>query len=157
MWAIKACGGLMALAGLALAADPLPDGPGKKTLESACTTCHSLEIVTGKKYSRAQWLDVVDRMKVPLGAEEKSDLVGYLSRHFGDKDRSKELVEEICSFCHGLARLQGHEYTREQWENVIKGMIFEGAPVTDDEFSLILNYLEKNFGPANKPGKKEEK
>ena len=153
MWGIKACGGLMALAGLAFAANPLPEGPGKKTLESACTSCHSLEIVTAKKYSREKWLVVVGRMNVSLGAEEKSDLVGYLSRHFSNKDRSKELVEEICSFCHGLARLQGHEYTREQWENVIKGMIFEGAPVTDDEFSLILDYLEKNFGPA----KKEEK
>ena len=157
MCGIKAFGGLMALAGLALAANPLPDGPGKKTLESACATCHSLEIVTTKKYSREQWVSVIGRMKVSLDDEQKSDLVGYLSRHFGNKDRSKELVEEICSFCHGLARLQGHEYTREQWANVIKGMIFEGAPVTDDEFSLILDYLEKNFGPADKPANKEEK
>jgi hypothetical protein len=27
-------------------------------------------------------------------------------------------------------------------------MIFEGAPVTPEEYSLILDYLEKNFGPA---------
>ena len=52
------------------------------------------------------------------------------ARHFGPKDRGKELVEEICSFCHGLARLKGQEYTRDEWENVTKGMIFEGAPVT---------------------------
>jgi hypothetical protein len=47
-----------------------------------------------------------------------------------------------------LAKLKGHEYTRDQWENVTKGMIFEGAPVTEEEFSLILDYLAKNFGPA---------
>jgi hypothetical protein len=27
-------------------------------------------------------------------------------------------------------------------------MIFEGAPVTEEEYSLILDYLEKNFGRA---------
>ena len=62
-------------------------------------------------------------------------------------DPGKKLVEEICSFCHGLAKLTGQQYTRDQWENVTKGMIFEGAPVTDEEFSLILDYLTKNFGP----------
>jgi len=59
----------------------------------------------------------------------------------------KKLVEEICSFCHGLARINGHAFTREQWDSVIKGMVSEGAPVTDEEFSLILEYLAKNFGP----------
>jgi hypothetical protein len=29
-------------------------------------------------------------------------------------------------------------------------MIFEGAPVTDEEFSLILDYLAKNYGPEEK-------
>jgi hypothetical protein len=29
-------------------------------------------------------------------------------------------------------------------------MVSEGAPVTDEEFSLILDYLAKNFGPAEK-------
>jgi len=71
-------------------------------------------------------------------------------------DPGKKLVEEICSFCHGLARLKGQAYTRDQWENVIKGMVSEGAPVTDEEFSLILDYLAKNFGPSEQ-GKKEEK
>jgi hypothetical protein len=26
-------------------------------------------------------------------------------------------------------------------------MIFEGAPVTDEEFKLIVDYLTKNYGP----------
>jgi cytochrome c5 len=129
------------------AASPLPDGPGKKILQSACTACHSLDIVTSKKWEREKWQDVVPKMDVRLTREETSDVVGYLARHFGPKDRGQELVEEICSFCHGLAKLKGQEYTRDQWENVTKGMIFEGAPVTDQEFSLILDYLAKNFGP----------
>ena len=130
------------------AASPLPDGPGKKTLESACTACHTLDIVTNKKWEREKWQNVVQKMDTRLSKEETADVVGYLARHFGPKDRGQELVEEICSFCHGLAKLKGQEYTRDQWENVTKGMIFEGAPVTEDEFSLILDYLAKTFGPA---------
>jgi competence protein ComEA len=70
-------------------------------------------------------------------------------------DPGKKLVEEICSFCHGLARLKGQAYTRDQWSNVVKGMVSEGAPVTDEEFSLILDYLAKNFGPSEQ-GKEEK-
>ena len=142
-------------AGAVFPADRLPEGPGKKTLESACASCHSLEIVTSKKWSREQWQKVVARMDAGLSKDQAADVIGYLERHFGDKDPGKQLVEEICSFCHGLTRLKGQQYTREQWENVTKGMIFEGAPVTEEEFSLILDYLEKNFGPA--PEHKQEK
>jgi len=73
------------------------------------------------------------------------------------KDPGKKLVEEICSFCHGLAKLKGQAYTRDQWDNVIKGMVSEGAPVTDEEFSLILDYLAKNFGPAQEPAAQEHR
>ena len=128
--------------------DPLPEGPGKKTLESACTACHGLDIVTSKKWSREKWQEVVPKMSAGLSKEESADVIGYLARHFGPKDRGRQLVEDICSFCHGLAKLKGQAFTRDQWENVTKGMIFEGAPVTEEEFSLILDYLAKNFGPA---------
>ncbi|MCU1337695.1 MAG: cytochrome c2 [Bryobacterales bacterium] len=160
MWGRSAPLSAILVGAVFAATPPLPDGPGKKTLESACTTCHSLDIVTGKKWGREKWQDVVRsnaaHSKVVLSKEETADVVGYLARHFGPQDRGKELVEEICSFCHGLARLKGQAYTRDQWENVTKGMIFEGAPVTEEEFSLILDYLEKNFGPPLEQGKEDK-
>lgn len=156
MWAKRAVTLSMTLllAAAAFAAKPLPEGPGKKTLESACTTCHTLDVVTSKKWDREKWQGVVQKMDAHLSKEETADVVGYLARHFGSKDPGKQLVEEICSFCHGLAKLQGHAYTRDEWENVTKGMIFEGAPVTEEEFSLILDYLAKNFGPSQETGEK---
>ena len=148
----RLCAPLFLLAAAAVfAANPaLPEGPGKKTVESACASCHSLDVITSKKWDRAKWLDVVPKMGAPLTKEETIDVVGYLARHFGPKDPGKKLVEEICSFCHGLAKLQGQEYTRDEWVSVTKGMIFEGAPVTEEEYSLILDYLEKNYGPPSK-------
>jgi len=73
------------------------------------------------------------------------------------EDRGRKLVTEICSFCHGLVKLKGQAFTRDEWSNVIKGMVSEGAPVTDEEFSLILDYLAKNFGPPPEKLKEEKR
>jgi hypothetical protein len=61
-------------------------------------------------------------------------------------DRGRELVEDVCTYCHNLDRLHGKELSREEWRGLIKGMISEGAPVTDEEFSTILDYLVKHYG-----------
>lgn len=62
------------------------------------------------------------------------------------KDRGRDLVVDVCTYCHNLDRLRGKQLTREEWRGLIKGMISEGAPVTDDEFSAILDYLVNNYG-----------
>jgi hypothetical protein len=62
------------------------------------------------------------------------------------KDRGRELVEDVCTYCHNLDRLRGKELSREEWRGLTKGMISEGAPVTDEELSMILDYLAKNYG-----------
>jgi cytochrome c5 len=65
----------------------LPDGDGKKILETACTTCHGLEeVVKFKGYNtKDEWRDVVVTM-VKYGAELKEPeietLVEYLGKHF---------------------------------------------------------------------------
>ena len=62
------------------------------------------------------------------------------------KDRGRELVQDVCTYCHNLDRLQGQVLSREEWRGLTKGMISEGAPVTDEELSMILDYLAKNYG-----------
>jgi hypothetical protein len=68
-------------------------------------------------------------------------------------DRGRELVEDVCTYCHNLDRLRGKELSREEWRGLIKGMISEGPPVTDEEFSTILDYLVKHHGrkPSQEP------
>jgi cytochrome c5 len=131
------------------ASTPLPDGPAKRTVEIVCSGCHSLDVITNKKWDRQQWQGSVKVMKefgARLTKEQASDVVNYLVKNFGNQDRGKELVEDVCTYCHGLQKLEGQERSREEWRDLIKGMIFEGAPVTDEEFSLTLDYLAKNFG-----------
>jgi cytochrome c5 len=95
-WLFVAC--LVALAG-SVSARPqsqisrddkkveLPEGEGKKILETACTTCHGLEEVTKFKgyNTKDEWRDVVVTM-VMYGAELKPPeieiLVDYLGKNF---------------------------------------------------------------------------
>jgi cytochrome c5 len=127
----------------------LPEGAGKKTVEAACASCHGLDVVVDKKLNREAWQGVVQTM-VDRGAsltkDEALDVVGYLAKNYGRKERGRELVEDVCTYCHTLAKLTGQELSKEEWRDLIKGMIFEGAPVTDEEFSVIVDYLAKNFG-----------
>ncbi len=67
-----------------------------------------------------------------------------------EKDKAKELFEDVCTSCHTLSRVKSQELTRDEWQGRIKGMISEGAALTDEEFSMIVDYLARNFG------KKEE-
>ena len=71
--------------------DELPDGPGKKVLLRACTTCHDLDEVTKFKgyYTRAQWKDIVVTMKeygAALDETEVQPLTDYLFESVGKKE-----------------------------------------------------------------------
>jgi mono/diheme cytochrome c family protein len=62
------------------------------------------------------------------------------------KDRAKKLFEDVCTSCHTLDRVKTEALSTEDWRGLIKGMVSEGAALTDEEFSMIVDYLAKNFG-----------
>lgn len=66
--------------------------------------------------------------------------------------KSRELVIEVCTYCHEIERVTEQHLSAQQWSGLIKGMIDEGPPVTEQEFSMIVDYLAKNFG-VKKPQK----
>lgn len=66
----------------------LPEGDGKRILQSACTSCHGLDYVAKLRgyYTRDQWRDVVNTMVeygTKLDRKEEEVLVDYLTQHFG--------------------------------------------------------------------------
>ena len=65
--------------------DELPDGPGKKILLRACTTCHDLDEVTKFKgyYTRAQWNDIVVTME-EYGADLADGEIDILTQYLAD-------------------------------------------------------------------------
>jgi hypothetical protein len=107
-----------------------------------------LDVVTSKRFSKQRWDVLVLAQGSSLSKTERAEAVEYLAKNFGTADRGQELVEEICSLCHEWERVKDQQLSKEQWAGVIKGMIFEGAPVTDDEFNAIVEYLARNYGKA---------
>jgi hypothetical protein len=65
------------------------------------------------------------------------------SRH----ERARTLVLDACTACHTLERVTRQHYTACQWRGVIAGMLSEGVPLTDEETTLVVEYLSANFGP----------
>ena len=147
-------GWLLAAAVLAFGAVKLPEGDGKQIVEKRCAGCHTLDVIAGKpSWDQEKWRAVVGQMADKMAAQGSTlakldaDVASrYLARHFGS-ERGKGLVEDICSLCHEWQRVEEYGKTREQWVGTIKGMISEGAPVTDDEFNAIVDFLAANYGP----------
>ena len=94
-------------------------------------------MASGERNWRAAALTVLALMPASslLAAGEKKE-----------SDKARELFIDVCSYCHSPNKVKGHELDRDEWRDLIKGMISEGAPVTDEEFSMIVDYLAKNFG-----------
>jgi cytochrome c553 len=140
----------MLASGTAIAADKLPPGEGKRIVETVCSSCHPTDVVTSKSYSRERWRAVVEAMiseGASLTKAEAAQVVEYLARNFGEKERERQLFVEICSYCHELERVTRQALTREEWQGLIRGMVDEGAPVTSEEFAMIVDYLAEHFGP----------
>ena len=59
----------------------------------------------------------------------------------------KEIVETVCTQCHGLRTTTDANYPLAEWRNVVFDMVSEGAPLLDEEVETVAQYLAKYFGP----------
>ena len=58
----------------------------------------------------------------------------------------KDLVMNVCTQCHDLARITSKKRTKEEWNDTVDKMAMRGAKASDEEFETIVAYLAKNFG-----------
>ncbi len=56
------------------------------------------------------------------------------------------LVQERCSVCHPLSRVEASRHTAADWKLIVDTMISRGAQLTPEEESVVVNYLATNFG-----------
>jgi len=60
----------------------LPDGPGKDMVQSTCTKCHALNLITGSwGYTREGWGELIASM-VELPSDQAGTITSYLATHF---------------------------------------------------------------------------
>jgi hypothetical protein len=56
------------------------------------------------------------------------------------------LVQERCSVCHLLSRVEASRHTAADWKLIVDTMISRGAKLTPEEETVVVNYLSTNFG-----------
>jgi competence ComEA-like helix-hairpin-helix protein len=59
----------------------------------------------------------------------------------------KDLTIQLCGKCHDANVVTGYHMGTQGWTDMISQMIDHGAEGTDAQFSSVLAYLVKNFGP----------
>jgi hypothetical protein len=84
----------------------------------------------------------------PVSKEDVPTLVSYLTRTHGPvpDGPGKEVLLNICTQCHDLGRIRLGHRSPEEWEETLVSMLNEGAQLSDDQFSLVHQYLSANFG-----------
>ncbi len=62
--------------------------------------------------------------------------------------RQVQFIEEFCGKqCHGMAVIASQHRIRKQWETTVHGMVARGAPGSQAELNLVVEYLAAQFGP----------
>lgn len=59
-------------------------------------------------------------------------------------------VESACYTCHSADILVQQRLTEKQWTATVEKMIRWGATVPESDKSVVIAYLAKQFGPANR-------
>ena len=124
---------------------------GEQILNAACVSCHDARVIQTAAKDEQGWAATVDDMiarGATVSAEDKPTLVTYLVRFHGPmpQGRGRDIVLNICTMCHDLTRVQRSRHTPEEWEDILVTMLNEGAPLSDEDFPVVLNYLARNFG-----------
>ena len=150
--------GLLASAGLAAAAllfvslsSAQESEPGERLMNANCQGCHDLRVLQVQALDAEGWTKSVATM-VEKGAkvskEEVPVLVAYLVRQHGPlpEGAGKRIVLNTCTMCHDLGRIRLGRRSPEEWEETLISMLNEGAPLSDDDFPVVHEYLSEHFG-----------
>jgi cytochrome c5 len=137
----------------------LPEGEGKKVIESSCGSCHSIERATELNQDREKWNATVRQMVTfgaIMGEADITLAVDYLAKNFGPRQATapaneiertaNKHIEGICSTCHAATLIRETQATREEWLDIVKRMNAKGAGLSEADVDLLSDYLAKNYG-----------
>jgi cytochrome c5 len=57
----------------------------------------------------------------------------------------KTLLEERCTRCHDLGRVERARKTEEEWKATVERMVGKGAQLSQTEQELVIQYLTETY------------
>lgn len=151
----------LALAALALAgpvaAQELPQGPGRDLVTKRCISCHEADLITQQRLSRVAWGRSVDKMVrwgATVNAEEREPMLDYLAAQFAPQPAASHIVataqheaiyKRACLTCHEADIVMSQRLTRAGWVRSVDKMIRWGAVVPDADKEGLIDYLAARY------------
>ena len=124
---------------------------GERIMNASCQGCHDTRRIQTSAMDAAGWTKTVGVM-IDKGAKvSKEDLpvlISYLTEQHGPvpDGPGREILLNTCTLCHDLKRIRQGRRSSEEWEETLISMLNEGAPLSDENFAIVHQYLSKNFG-----------
>jgi competence protein ComEA len=78
-----------------------------------------------------------------------ASLVPLASAQDLPEGKGKDVVDQICSSCHGPDLITSRRASKEEWNDIVGDMISRGASATSEQIQTIKDYLTKYFGQVN--------
>jgi len=63
----------------------------------------------------------------------------------------RQVILDSCTACHGIDDYAYYAMDRAGWQKLIESMKEKGAAISDDDRSILLDWLVSKFGPDSKP------
>src|SRR3989442_15981450 len=63
----------------------------------------------------------------------------------------RQVILDSCTACHGIDDYAYYAMDRAGWQKMIDSMKAKGATISDDNQSVLLDWLSTKFGPDTKP------
>lgn len=127
----------------------------ERVMNGSCSAagCHTIRPIQTAAKDQEGWAKTVDAM-IAKGAKlelptDREVLIEYLFQQHGPlpEGEGKEILLNTCTICHDLQRVRTRRATPEGWYELLEEMIFEGAPLSDENIPILLVYLARNFKP----------
>jgi cytochrome c5 len=123
---------------------------GQQILEKTCQGCHDLRPIQTSAKDAKGWTTTIAAM-VDNGAEISEKEIPVLVRHLVLNNGpvpdgpGKQILLNTCTMCHDLGRIKTARRSAEEWEETLISMLNEGAPISEEQFPVIHDYLSKHF------------
>jgi len=131
------CLGALAASAADAPADPLAGlKSGKQAFETACSTCHKLDLALAKRLDRPGWEALLGAMTARGASFEPTQralMLDYLV--------VKSTFENKCSTCHGVENALAAKRNRAEWTATVERMAKKQPTFTAEELKLIIGYL----------------
>jgi cytochrome c5 len=63
----------------------------------------------------------------------------------------RQVILDSCTACHGIDDYAYYAMDRDGWQKLVDGMKEKGAVISDENRSILLDWLVSKFGPDSKP------